>query len=89
MYEVNKMLEKYVDVPRSMSLPRVRYNRSPYREQGLDEDGEEIQFIPQSKEEADHMMLPLEKRGIFEYDILEYEEQKMTLEEFLVFRKQF
>jgi hypothetical protein len=29
-----------------MSLPRVRYNRSPYRNKELDDEGEEIEFIP-------------------------------------------
>jgi len=38
-----------------MSLPRVRYNRSPYRSKELDEEGEEIEFIPETEEEKQWM----------------------------------
>ena len=47
------MLEKYVEVPRSMSLPKTRYNRSPYKSRDLDENGEEEEFIPQTDEEKE------------------------------------
>lgn len=68
------MLEKYVEVPRSMSLPKTRYNRSPYKSRDLDENGEEEEFVPQTEEEKEWVNQPLEIRGRFEYDFMEYEE---------------
>lgn len=42
MKEVNEMLEQFVDVPRSFSLPRIKYNEHLH---GLDPDNEEDMAI--------------------------------------------
>lgn len=68
------MLEQFVDVPRSFSLPKIKYNNHLHG----------LEF-----EEIDILMNENETDSKYEYDIQEYEKFKNSLEEFLFFRKKF
>jgi hypothetical protein len=76
MKELNEMLEQYIPVPRSMSLPRIKYQSH------LPEDLD-------SEEDLDLAMAKLSADPGYEYDISDYEKYKTHLEEFLFYRKKF
>lgn len=81
MREINKILETYVEVPRGMSVPKLKYNEHLHRSQ--------MKGSSDKKDFRAKEISIMEEDSQYEYDVQEYEKFKAQLEEFLYFRKKF
>jgi len=73
--KLHQHLGQTIDIPRSLSIPRMKFNPSPDPRNG--------------EEEEDRTMVPMEIKGRCELDLLDYQEHRLKLEEFLLYRKKY